>query len=213
MNQPKIESITPDMNIIRQNVEIELRNDNLPILKTKRLCIREIRAEDVTDEYVDWLNNPNINKYLEVRFVTQTKKSVIEYVESKLKQGDTSMHFGVYDQAGKRLVGTVSLGTIDHHHKAADISFVIGHPKTQGLGYASEAVHAVTHFSLTMGGIVKLFAGFYDGHIGSARVLAKNGYTVEGRIKQKYINHTGYRVDHLIVGILRDEYQQLRKHV
>ncbi|BBN81088.1 hypothetical protein PA25_10730 [Pseudoalteromonas sp. A25] len=206
-----LEALSPDPKIIRKNVSIELRNQMLPIIKTSRLLLREIQVLDITDEYVNWLNNPNINRYLEVRFTPQTKRTVTEYIESKLKQVKTSMHFGVFDKNGSRLVGTVTLGTIDMHHKAADISFVIGHPEAQGVGYATEAVHGVTHFSFTQGDIVKLYAGYYDGHVGSSRVLAKNGYKVEGRIKQKCVNNEGHRVDHIIVGILADEYQQLRQ--
>lgn len=201
----------PITNILLNNVNICKRPNNLPILQTSRLTLREININDITDEYVNWLNNPEINKFLEIRFTHQTRKSVEEFVLAKLSDIRSSMHFGIFDLNGSRLVGTVSLSSILQEHQTSDISFIIGHPEAQNLGYASEAVHAVTHFSFTQGNLVKLFAGYYDGHLGSAKVLAKNGYKIEGRIKEKYINHEGKRVDHIIVGLLSSEYQQLRK--
>ena len=33
-------------------------------IKTKRLVLRNMRAEDVSQDYINWLNDPSINQYL-----------------------------------------------------------------------------------------------------------------------------------------------------
>lgn len=196
--------------IITTKVKIQHRQGMLPILTTSRLQLREIQVEDISDDYVNWLNDPKITENLEIRFDPQSREAVTRFVESKLTDITNGMHFGVYDQEGQRLVGTVSLNRINPHHKFADISYVIGNAQVHNLGYATEAVHAVVHYALTQAGVVKIFAGYYQGHQGSANVLAKCGFTIEGCLKQKYVNAQGQRVDHILVGILADEYQQMR---
>ena len=193
-------------------MEIILRDPKLPIIKTRRLVIRDIELKDISDEYIAWLNNPEVTKFLEVRFVKQTRERVEEFVKSKFKNTESSKaviyseHFGVYDNGGARLVGTVTLPTIKSNHLSTDISFVIGHPAARGNGYGAEAVHGVVYYSFKHGGLKKLWAGYYDGHIASAKVLAKNGFRVEGRILDEFINCEGKRVDHVLVGLLSEDF-------
>ena len=187
-------------------MEIISRGARLPIIKTKRLVLRDIRVEDISKDYVEWLNNPEVNGSLEIRFAPQTYESVKAYVESKLRDTKTTKHFGIYDQEGQRLVGTVTLPHIDWHHSFADISFVVGYPGIQGRGYATEAVHGVAYYMFEESGLVKLWGGFYGGHSASEKVFLKNGFRVEGRVKKKYVNREKVRVDWVLMGLLADEF-------
>ena len=187
-------------------MEITLRDPKLPIIKTSRLVIRDIEIRDISDEYIAWLNNPEVTKFLEVRFVQQTRERVEAFVRSKLDNTESSKHFGVYDNEGSRLVGTVTLPTIKIHHFSADVSFVIGHPAASGKGYATEAVHGVVYYSFMHAGLKKLWGGYYDGHVGSAKVLSKNGFREEGRLIKELVNYDGKRVDHVLVGLLPEDF-------
>jgi RimJ/RimL family protein N-acetyltransferase len=193
-------------------MEIILRDPKLPIIKTLRLLIRDIEVKDVSDDYITWLNNPEITKFLEVRFSKHTRENVEDFVRSKLKTAESSKalihaeHFGVYDNNGSRLVGTVTMPSIKSNHLSTDISFVIGHPDARGKGYGTEAVHAVVYYAFKHAGLKKLWGGYYDGHIASARVLAKNGFREEGRILKEFINVEGKRVDHVLVGLMAEDF-------
>ncbi len=185
----------------------------MPIIKTRKLILRDIRLEDITEEYISWLNNPEINKFLEIRFTPQTKQKIIEYVEAKLKNTVNTKHFGIYDQDGKRLVGTVTLPHIDQHHQFADISFVIGHSDAGGKGYATEAVHGVCYYMFKFCGLNKLIGGYYSDHIASARVFEKNRFEIEGRLRGKCLNYKNQRVDHIVVGMLADDFMPDEQYI
>ena len=45
-------------------------------IQSRRLLLRSMLEEDITVEYVNWLNDFNTTKYLEVRFNTHTQESV-----------------------------------------------------------------------------------------------------------------------------------------
>jgi [ribosomal protein S5]-alanine N-acetyltransferase len=178
----------------------------LPVIRTKRLVLRAFRLEDITPEYVRWINDPETTKYLEVRHIPQTRERIEAFIESKLMDTLNTKHFGIFDEEGKRLVGTVSFPAINWNHLFADISFVIGHPEAQGKGYATEAVHGAAWYMFREIGLVKLWGGYYDGHAGSAKVFEKNGFTVEGRLRKKVVDYRGERVDHVLVGLLASEF-------
>ena len=43
---------------------------------TQRLILRELIADDITIKYVNWLNDPDVNQYLESRFTKHTLSSL-----------------------------------------------------------------------------------------------------------------------------------------
>lgn len=188
-------------------MQIIFRGSRLPIIKTRRLVLRDIEIRDITPEYIRWLNDPEVTKYLEIRFVPQTKEKVREYIQSALEDTRNKMHFGVYDKGGERLVGTVTLPHIDWDHYSADISFVIGHPEASGKGYATEAVHGVIYYVFRECKIVKFWGGYYQDHVQSENVFRKNGFQIEGRVKKKLINYKKQRVDHIIEGLLSEDFK------
>ena len=175
-------------------------------MTTMRLVLRDIRVIDVSSDYVDWLNNPSVNRYLGVRLFKQTHKKVREYVESKLADTENTKHFGVYDQNGERLVGTVTIPMINWHDSTANLSFVIGHPAAQGKGYGTEAVHALAYYMFRECSLHKLWAGLYDGHQASLRVLEKSGFAIEGRMKGQLVDYRHKRVDYILMGLLATDY-------
>ena len=188
-------------------MEIIFRGNRLPIIKTKRLILRDIEIRDITSEYIGWLNDPGVTKYLEIRFIPQTIEKIKQYVQSALEDTRNKMHFGVYDKSGEKLVGTVTLPNIDWNHYFAEISFVIGHPDASGRGYASEAVHGISYYIFREVNIVKLYGGYYEDHFESANVFRKNCFQIEGRIKKKLINHRTERVDQIIEGLLAEDFE------
>jgi [ribosomal protein S5]-alanine N-acetyltransferase len=192
-------------------MEIIEKIQRLPVIKTKRLILKEIKVSDISQEYIDWLNNPDINKYLEIRFFPQTLETVKQYIESKLSDTVNTKHFGIFDNNGKRLVGSVTIPHIDWNHLSGDISFVIGYPDTQGRGYGTEAVHAVCYYMFMNCGLKKLWGGYYDGHTASEKIFFKNGFSIEGRIKGKLINYLNKRVDWIVAGLLIHEFKAEEK--
>lgn len=128
-------------------------------------------------------------------------------MDGKLANTVDTKHFGVYEGKGERLVGTVTFPYINLHHSFADVSFVIGHPDVQGKGYATEAVQGAIYYMFHECGIVKIWAGYYGGHGASARVLEKNGFRVEGRLRKKLVDFRNERVDQILVGLLAEDFR------
>lgn len=64
-------------------------------LSSERLIYRMLCVDDVTQCYVDWLNDPEVNRYLETRHDQQTKESCRKYVADMI-WGLSENLFGIY---------------------------------------------------------------------------------------------------------------------
>lgn len=186
-----------------KNHRVELR---IPTISTSRLLIRPLAIEDITQEYLEWLNNPEVTKFLEIRRASQTFNIVKDYLISKNTDYKQGIHFGIFDNDGQRHVGTVTFNLQNEFHKTADISFVIGHPDAQDKGYATEAVHGALYFSFFEAGLRKITAGHYQDNLGSRNVLLKNGFTKEGIKRKQYVDIHGNETDSIIYGLHRDNF-------
>ena len=53
-----------------------------------KIYLREVELSDVNQTYVNWLNDPKVNQYLETRYEVQTMDSVRKYVEGMITKED-----------------------------------------------------------------------------------------------------------------------------
>ena len=182
-----------------------------PIINTNRLVLRRLLLNDITEDYIQWLNNPEVNQFLEIRHQTHTRADCEAYIKMRYDSPHLGLHFGVFDEHNTRFVGTVTFNNLNNAYKTADISFVIGHPRAQRKGYATEAIEAACRFAFTSQGIFKITGGPYASNIGSLRVFQKNGFHIEGVRRAQCINAQGQREDGILHGLLADEFNIFHK--
>lgn len=150
-------------------------------LTTNRLLLRNLSLSDVGDRYLEWLRDPVINRYLEVRFQEHMKPSVEAFIDSVNRSSD-SILFGIFLADGDRHIGNIKLGPINRRHHRAEISLLLGERAEWGKGYASEAIRAVSDFGLDRLGLHKIAAGCYEDNVGSLRAFIKAGYSQEASL-------------------------------
>lgn len=175
----------------------------MDIIAGKRIYLRRLTDKDVTGKYVGWLNDKDVNQYLESRFVRHDISSTLRYIESVTN--DRNYAFGIFLKDIGIHIGNVKIGNINVRHGYADIGFIIGEKECWGGGYCSEAVGLATNFGFSYLNLNKIYGGVYSVNTGSIRVFEKNGYVLEGCERKKCLLDTGERCDVLLFGKLRDE--------
>lgn len=150
-----------------------------------RLHLRSVRPSDATERYVGWLNDPEINRYLEVRFSKQTLEGVKAYVAEMAESRDYAF-FAIVLNDGDRHIGNIKIGPINRAHGFADVGIVIGEKDCWGKGYASEAIGLATRYAFETLGLRRLEAGAYAPNAGSAKAFLKAGWHEEGRELAKW---------------------------
>lgn len=174
-------------------------------LRSPRLLLRKLTAADATPEYAAWLNDPAVNRFLEVRHVTHTVESCSAFIEQMNASADQHL-FGIFLADCGRHIGNIKLGFVDRRNGTGQISLLLGDKSVWGQGYATEAIRSMTSHAFTGVDLQRVEAGVYESNLGSLRAFMKVGYTVEGFFRQKFLLE-GRRVGCFWLGVLRNEWQ------
>jgi RimJ/RimL family protein N-acetyltransferase len=163
------------------------RNNKI-ILDGARIYLRPLHPEDVTSEYINSLNDPDVNRYLvNVRQCWQTDKTVRDYVVLNLGSS-TSILFGIFvrNEPSAPLVGTVSVSTIDYFHYLASIGICLFAKRSWRKGYAHQALEMVRDYLFSECHLHYLEAGVYAENVDSIKCFLNSGFVEQYRVDNKY---------------------------
>lgn len=158
------------------------------------LTLRLLELSDCHDRYLFWLNDPNVNSYLETRWISQEVAGIKNFVLEKMED-EYSYLMAIIDNKSEEHIGNIKLGPINIYHKTADVSYFIGDTSYWGKGYASSAIKLMVNFGFSILGLHTIKAGVYESNRGSARALEKSGFQLVGnipselRVRDKWENH------------------------
>jgi RimJ/RimL family protein N-acetyltransferase len=172
-------------------------------IRTERLLLRELGPEDCSAEYVGWLNDPEVNRFLETRHERQDEARVRSFVET-VRARDDAFLFGIFLAEGGRHIGNIKVGPIRAVHRLAEISLFIGDRSSWGRGYAAEAIGALSRYAFEQLGVEKLSASMYAPNVASTKAFLKVGYREEGR-RRRHVMLDGDRVDMFELGLVPDD--------
>lgn len=163
------------------------------MLHSSRLVLRALEPADINATYLGWLNDKEVSRYLETRYLPQTLEALQSYWEAH-RDDPSSPWFAICLAADGRHIGNIKLGPIHWLHRRADLSLFIGERAFWGKGYASEAIALVRDWSFYELDLQKLNAGIYAGNLGSRRAFEKCGFELEGTLRQEVVS-SGQRLD------------------
>lgn len=96
-----------------------------------------------------------------------------------------------------------------HHPLQADLGYWLGEPYWNS-GYTSEAVRLLCHLSFQYLNAERLHAIVFVGNSGSRRVLEKNGFSLDGRLRKHFLKGEKW-LDGWFFSLLREEWQDNRE--
>lgn len=176
------------------------------ILEGRRVFLRKVRIEDVNEHYFRWMNDPEVNRYMETRFRPQSMDDIRSYVQ-EMYTNPNAIFMAIVYKGENRHIGNIKLGPISRIHRRGEISFFIGEKRLWGSGLATDAVGLLTDYGLRKQGLVKISAGAYANNTSSIRVFEKLGYVKEGILRSHYFCE-GEMVDRVCFAKFRDQVLQ-----
>jgi [ribosomal protein S5]-alanine N-acetyltransferase len=174
------------------------------LIASRRLNMRPLKPSDVSSNFIRWLNDPDVFRYLETRWSAQNKETILAFV-STVNARDNEHLFGIFLKDGGRHIGNIKVGPINAHHRVGDVSLLIGERDCWGKGYATEAIAAVSRHAFLELNVRKLSAGMYAENLGSYKSFLRVGYSEEGR-KRAHCILDGEPTDVIQVGLLAECY-------
>ncbi len=156
------------------------------LLENNRIYLRPLRIEDITGEYVQGLNDTEVNRYLEVRRNVQTCESVEKFVISNMED-QSSILFGIFIKNSREpFIGTIRVHGIDFFHYMASIGICIFAKRAWKKGHAFQALQLVKDYLWGVLGLHYLEAGAYAKNISSINAFTRAGFMEWYRVKDKF---------------------------
>lgn len=150
-------------------------------LKDSLIILRPLTFADCQDYYLNWLNDKEVNQYLETRWNSQSIETIKDFVTSVNESSHSYLFAIIYNKH----IGNIKIGPIHPIYKYADISYFIGEKTAWGKGIASRAINLVTDFAFTKLNLNRVEAGAFEQNIGSQKALLKNGFKQEALYRKK----------------------------
>jgi len=175
-----------------------------PDIETKRFIIKPFSEEFLTEKYVGWLNDPEVVRFSEQRFISHTLLTCRNYMESF---GGTPNYFwAVLLKSEKQShIGNINV-VIDLNNRTADVGILLGEKEQWGKGYGSEAFIAVIDFLFQETEARKITAGTTALNKGMLNIMKKTGMKDDGRRIRHFVIDNE-EVDLVYASVFREDWR------
>jgi ribosomal-protein-alanine N-acetyltransferase len=145
-------------------------------LAGSRVVLRPFIVSDITDQYVAWLNDPEVVKYSNQRFFSHTLESCRRYYEGFL--GSANLFVSVLSKADDTPLGTMT-AYASPHHQTVDIGIMIGRRAVWGTGIGQDAWNTLLNWFLGVRRVRKVTAGTMRCNAAMVKLMERSGMTLE----------------------------------
>jgi len=174
-------------------IDLQSLRERFPI-PGKLVNLNLFTKENITADYLDWLNDPDVVRYSNQRFRSHTFESSVDYLNSF--SGGDNLFIAVSLKDNDKYVGTMSV-YFSAEHETADIGIMIGDKSCWGEGVGFDAWSAVLSFLLDVVKIRKVTGGTLECNKGMLKIMLNSGMKGDGtREAQELVNQQPQDVLH-----------------
>ncbi|MDQ7092629.1 GNAT family protein [Desulfosporosinus sp. PR] len=165
-------------------------------IRFKALELKDIQAIH------NYASDENVSRFIGWRLM-KTLDETHTHIEEMLQREAAGSHLyaSVVLKLSQEVIGTVMIFNFDHEANHAEIGYVF-HSSHWGRGYGTEALSLMAEFAFGSLNLHKLHAQVVEANVGSLRILEKNGFKREGRLKDYYFIDGSY-YDKILLGKLQ----------
>lgn len=156
-------------------------------------------SKDIDKNYIKWINDPQVNQYLECRF-TKNKVNLSNKYMFKILYSEFSLECFDY-------IGTASIYNIKMPHGTGEVGLMIGEKSLFHKNIGTDVVKSITEYAFNVLRLRKLTAGIYIVNKAAIKVFEKNGFILEGVLRKQWLYKNKY-IDGLRFGLLKEIYNK-----
>ncbi len=147
------------------------------------------------------------SEYMRLIDTDPARPFTLDQVGERYGVSDTySYYFGLRTLRDDRLIGFVSINSIEWSNGAGKLSMGIGDPADWGHGYGSDALRLVLRYVFTELSLHRLGLDVIASNTRAVRLYERAGFQREGRVREA-VYRDGSREDLLLMGILRSDWE------
>lgn len=150
------------------------------------VSLRPFLESDISNIIVSWLNDKEVVKYSNQRFLNHTHETCLNYLKSF--SNTQNIYWAIEDKKTKELYGSIT-AYIQDNHGTADIGLMVGNRNAWGRGIGFEAWMLMMDFLFKQRNIRKVTGGALRDNFGMIRIMEKATMTHEAtREKHELLN-------------------------
>ena len=159
-----------------------------------------------------WFNDPEVTQYLRIFFPSMEVFEEKWINDLATIKRETDVVFMIEVRVGKRWVpiGTCGLHRINWHERDADLGMAIGEKKFWSNGYGTQAAKLLVDYAFLQLNMHRVSSSAYGFNTRSIKMQERVGMKREGVVR-KAIYCNGKYHDRVLSGILREEWEEMRK--
>lgn len=177
---------------------------NFPIIDLGDYILREKSENDVVN-FFNYYSDPEVNRYIlcEIPQDLEGARRELYYWRNVFYRGD-GVYFAIARKDTNQLIGSIGLTSLNKYHNRIEISYDLAKQYWRQ-GITSKAIQAVSKYAFEMMNVNRVEAFTSVDNIASEKLLIKNGYTLEGTLRQ-HRYHKGNYVNAYVFSLLRSEF-------
>lgn len=172
------------------------------VLNTERLILEPLSLKHATQKYVNWLNDPEVYKYLETRG-GQTIEKLKSYINHLTK--NKVFIWAIIDKVSNIHIGNIKIDPINEIHKLGEYGILIGDKEYWGKGFAREASEEVLNYFFKNNYLRKINLGVVEKNIEAINLYKKLGFQQEGYLL-KHLIYDEFEENVIRMAIFRENY-------
>lgn len=153
-----------------------IKSQNFKV-KGKDVELEYFSLKNITSEYIAWLNDTEVLKYSNQRFLCHDYTSSKAYLDSF--DNSSNIFLSIKVKKTNIFIGTLTV-YFDENHGVADIGIMIGNREEWGKGYGQDAWNTILSWLLNNSGVRKVTAGTLACNIAMINIIKKSGMKLEG---------------------------------
>lgn len=145
-------------------------------LESERLIFKRLSAKYISKEYVDWINDPDVNMYLETRgnYTIDLLKSYIE------EQYKNEVYFwAILLKGSNKHIGNIKIAPINFDTNSGEYGILIGDKSNWGRGYAKEASLRILKYCFKELKLSKITLGVIENNIKAVLLYKNMGFKID----------------------------------
>ena len=179
-------------------------------LNGKRIGMRRLSEDDLTEEYFQWLNDPETTRFIDAGYFPNDWESFRSYLET-MNRDQSAVFLGIFWKENKKHVGNVKLAPIDWIHRRAEYSILIGNKHYWNMGICLETTYLVCKHAFNTLNLNRIQLGVVTGNHAALTSYRKIGFKDEGVARAYFWSENRY-LDNISMGLIKSELRMLEEY-
>lgn len=145
-------------------------------LSSKRLLYHRLSNQHITEDYVDWLNDDDVNIFLETKG-NYTLDKLKMYVEEHFK--NEIYFWAIHLKDNNKHIGNIKIDPIDNETKSGEYGILMGDKMHWGKGYAKEASFRIIQYCFEELKLSKITLGVIEDNVKAIMLYKKLGFQID----------------------------------